>query len=656
MTTSYVITDQEYKLLDLAAYGEVNGSPATQYNLVNGHGVQPLTEMTIQQVLDKFSEGGDARGRYQFLGSTLDELVNKTGIDRNLLFNEQVQDFLGLQLLHEARLEQWKKGVCPDVRGSHKPRATTNHEAFLMNLATIWAAKPIPFAINDRVIKSGTYKRPRNSTYYAGPNNNSKGTASAHIADLEAILEAGPGQSYTINFGSTSRPYPAAGRSIAEQAEVNAGGGQNYRTQARPYANTTVGSLQDARRRGVAHITPLQPGIVNAGRPSPMAGLLPQVSMPYVYKKIDPLDNRYDFRTGEKVVDLLINGVNPASTYPINESMRHYGDPSYIPTKASLGGELDTPAIEDYDSSQTTTTSPPTTDTPTIKSFNPKDYTVHTIIPKATSDDSGNIAVIRNTGSNRSADYVVGEEIYRGRSGSAKEVFIITVEKIDPDLRTVTLSDGSVLRSANLYGPGVQVVGGKIQETSPTDEVPSGEYKTINGALTRDIVTLNSIVREVSDYVTVVPVDLGDEFIYYVSADYYKESSNRYPLTAFTPTPVKEPGIVYATQITKLLGGALPSKELVEKIEGKSNISISPPSTSPIVPEYNDDANSTAQSASPTQGQIVTGIKIPYHSSSSGGNKVDPTKGVRIWWGQINKQTAFRSGPITTLRQGINIV
>jgi hypothetical protein len=40
---------------------------------------------------------------------------------------------------------------------------------------------------------------------------------------------------------------------------------------------------------------------------------LPAVGDPYAYKFINALDNRYDFRTGEKVRDLLINGVNPVA-------------------------------------------------------------------------------------------------------------------------------------------------------------------------------------------------------------------------------------------------------------------------------------------------------------------------------------------------------
>ena len=40
---------------------------------------------------------------------------------------------------------------------------------------------------------------------------------------------------------------------------------------------------------------------------------MPAVGDPYAYKLINALDNRYDFRTGEKVRDLLINGVNPVA-------------------------------------------------------------------------------------------------------------------------------------------------------------------------------------------------------------------------------------------------------------------------------------------------------------------------------------------------------
>jgi hypothetical protein len=652
MTTSYVITDQEYRLLDFVAYGEVAGSPATQYNLVNGEGVQPLTEMSIREVIDRFGAKNFARGRYQFIGETLISLVDQTGLDRNLRFSEEVQDFLGLKLLHQAKLEAWKQGRCTDT-GNHKPNATTNHTAFLMNLARIWAAKPIPIAINERK----GYARPIDSTYYPGPNNRAKGTSSAHLSDLEAIYATGPGQAYTINFGETSRPYPSQGRSINEQAEVAAGGGQNYRTQGRPHANSIAGSLRDLRSRGVGFATPLQPGAVNPGRPSPAAGMLPQVSNPYLYKRIDPLDNRYDFRTGEKVIDLLINGTKPASTYPINEDMRRYGDPNTPATQIDAEGEFETSDDTDYDLPDGDT-SPPTgkTGDPYAPSeFDPGEYVVNAIVPNSRPNGQGAVAVIRSTGKNRAGEFVVGQEIYRARSGSPDDVNIITITAIDPAAKTVTLSDGTILQASGPYGQGSGKINEKINEVAPPDEIPSGDYKPIRSSIQNDLKTLNSKVREISPFVTVVPVDVGDDFVYYISSDYYRDSSNQYPAAAYSPSPARVAGVVYATDIAKQLGGELPSKDLVGKIDGKADKKLSPPSISPTDPKYTAEVNKIIKQAGIVQGEIVSGIKTAIDASNSGAgstkpNNADLSKGIRISWGKISKVSGVRSGPITTLR------
>lgn len=657
MTTSYVITDQEYKLLDFVAYGEVAGSSATQYNLVNGNGVQPLTEMSIREVIERFGAKNAARGRYQFIGQTLIEQVDKSGIDRNLRFSEEVQDYLGLRLVHQAKLEAWKQGRCTDTGGDHTPKASTNHEAFLMNLARIWAAKPIPIAINDRVVNGNSYPRPRNSTYYAGPNNRSKGTASAHLSDLESIYDGGAGNSYTINFGETSRPYPSQGRSISEQAEVSAGGGQNYGTQGRPHANSIAGSLRDLRSRGVGFTSPLQPGVVNTGRQSPAAGMLPQVSDPYRYKRIDPLDNRYDFRTGEKVIDLLINGTNPASTYPINEDMRRYGDPNTPATQIDLNGELEQ---IDYEGIQLPDgdTSPPTgkTGDPYAPSeFDPGEFVVNAIMPNSRPDGPGPTAVIRTTGRNRAGEFVVGEEIYRARTGSPDDVQVITVTAIDPAARTVTLSDGTVIQAAGPYGQGSGKINEKIDQVAPPNETLSGDYKTIRGSIQNDLKTLNSKVREISPFVTVVPVDLGDNFVHYISADYYRDSSNQYPAAAYSPSPARVAGVVYATDIAKQLGGELPSKDLISKIDGKADKTLTPPSISPTDPKYPAEVNKIVKQAGIIQGEVVAGIKVAIDSSNSGAgstkpNNADYSKGVRVSWGKISKASGVRSGPITTLR------
>jgi len=74
------------------------------------------------------------------------------------------------------------------------------------------------------------------------------------------------------------------------------------RTQvARSTAGTGVGAISGQGR----------PGSQPLGQTT-----LPSASAVYTYEVIDPLDDRYDFRTGKKVKDILIHGTGAAAATP----------------------------------------------------------------------------------------------------------------------------------------------------------------------------------------------------------------------------------------------------------------------------------------------------------------------------------------------------
>ena len=368
---SYVITDMDYAVLDLATHGEyISGTSSTsQYNTVNGYsGPQPVEQLTIRQVLSRYST---AVGRYQFTDGTLPDLITGLGDEDywyGLRFTRTVQDYMALVLIRQrAKYAEWKNGGCSDnIYGTYQvynpntnkfdsDRFTSdiweqyadpnlyNDAAFLFNISKIWAAKPIPVRLSTR----NGYPRPVDSTFYAGPNNGSKGTSATNIQMLKFIRENGEGESYTVTLGG-SRAYPPEARLRALE---EAGGGEVYSRTARVHesllgeAGAPLATQEAARAAGIDYIIdPNDPAFTGSGSAgglnsqdrvptvsrtnldrrlvrgseSPMAGILPRVSTPYAFKRIDPLDNRYDFRTGQKVIDFSVNGVNPASMSPRN--------------------------------------------------------------------------------------------------------------------------------------------------------------------------------------------------------------------------------------------------------------------------------------------------------------------------------------------------
>ncbi|QFS83924.1 hypothetical protein FIU97_14335 [Roseivivax sp. THAF40] len=92
----------------------------------------PPTQMTIAEIyawIDRTPGQPHAIGRYQFIPATLRRLVRKLGIDPATRFSASVQDRLADQLLEEAGFSDMRRGA-------------TSTEAFMHNLAKIWAGLP----------------------------------------------------------------------------------------------------------------------------------------------------------------------------------------------------------------------------------------------------------------------------------------------------------------------------------------------------------------------------------------------------------------------------------------------------------------------------------------------------------------------------------
>jgi len=294
MSTQIQITDQDRKLLDFIAKGEAarGGDP---YASVFPSRIMPeITQMSIEQIFQfqrhrtrSRAQGGEglessAVGRYQFIRRTLEEIVGRTGIPLSTRFNAQCQDFLILKRLEFSRqLNRWKSGAITD-------------SAFCLQLAGEFASIPVPRAVRRGEIVGGNNPVPRRDllpgqSLYAGVGSNravGHANISVILQELADIRGGGPGTTVTVDIEQGSGAFPSGGRGAIARTERSATGGQALW------------------------------GAAPTDRSSPNS-TLPGVSDPYVYKPIDPLDNRYDFRTGELVRDLLHNGVNPvdASTF-----------------------------------------------------------------------------------------------------------------------------------------------------------------------------------------------------------------------------------------------------------------------------------------------------------------------------------------------------
>lgn len=271
---SLTITQQDRQLLEFIATGESGGD----YTVVNRIGRVPqLTSMTIQQVLDytnrvRQGPSSGAAGKYQFIPGTLSEVVRRANIPLNTVFSPDVQDYLIIQRLKQfRRYDSWLSG-------------STTDDQFALQLAMEFASMPVPRFVAQNEIARGAPagNRQYGQSFYEGDSAGNRvvgHTVEQVLQRLADIRTGGPGATITLSQEFSASP---AGTLPMTQAEIAAGGGQRLRGGS-PYA------------------------------PSAYNNQLPAASDPYLYVPIAAESNRYDFRTGKKVNNLLVNGINPAS-------------------------------------------------------------------------------------------------------------------------------------------------------------------------------------------------------------------------------------------------------------------------------------------------------------------------------------------------------
>lgn len=284
-SNSVTVTEQEKALLDLIATAE---SGVHGYNAYYPGSSDPtIVEKTLAQI-DQFQtqriESGvrsSAIGRYQFIRGTLRSAVQLAGLDpQRTRFTPTVQDYLILAVMKSSRkLNQWLAG-------------SVSSADFQLQLAAEFASVPVPYDVPKGGFTSKVPKRniKKGETLYAGDGLNAAGhRADAFLQALEDIRNGGTGQAFTEDIGTAgpSGAYPEQGQSPRRVAETATAGGNRVTGGRR---NSTMATTNPS-----SVITLPSPGNV------------------YQYNAIHPHDNRYDFRTGQMIRDIGINGFRPVS-------------------------------------------------------------------------------------------------------------------------------------------------------------------------------------------------------------------------------------------------------------------------------------------------------------------------------------------------------
>ena len=156
-------------ILNLIAKHESGGI----YNRVYGAGMktEPITSMTINEVIDwqrryttTLGSPSSAAGRYQIIRKTLKGLVSDLKLDGSELFNEEMQDIFGQELLRRRGYNEFLSGKI-------------KQDTLILKLSKEWASFPVPYRIegNSRFVSKG-------ESYYAGV-----GTNKAHASYFEVL-------------------------------------------------------------------------------------------------------------------------------------------------------------------------------------------------------------------------------------------------------------------------------------------------------------------------------------------------------------------------------------------------------------------------------------------------------------------------------------
>lgn len=122
-------------LLNLIARAEANNGYNSYYVGSRVRPSKPVSQMTLsearafQTAMQQSGSVSTAIGRYQFIGTTLQSLINRLRVAPSAIFNAGVQDNFALTLINDAGLERYRAG-------------TLSAADFARALSRVWAGLP----------------------------------------------------------------------------------------------------------------------------------------------------------------------------------------------------------------------------------------------------------------------------------------------------------------------------------------------------------------------------------------------------------------------------------------------------------------------------------------------------------------------------------
>jgi hypothetical protein len=148
-----------YEILTLIRITETGRADHTAYETIYSHAEAKLTKPVTQMTVDELqhwqpgftkSFGSSASGAYQFMRATLQDLEKKLSLTGSEIFDAELQDRLGFELLKRRGYQPWIDGK-------------TSTDIFMIGLAKEWASFPVPSRMRGahRVCERG-------QSYYAG--------------------------------------------------------------------------------------------------------------------------------------------------------------------------------------------------------------------------------------------------------------------------------------------------------------------------------------------------------------------------------------------------------------------------------------------------------------------------------------------------------
>lgn len=211
---------------------------------------KPLTEMTVSEVRSwqkasvRAGSKSSAAGGYQIIGDTLDTLVRDMKLTGNEVFDDDMQDRMGMALLERRGFSAWQAGKLSD-------------EAFRNNLAHEWAALPTA-AGRSAYHGDGLNASTVNSNDLFGA---LRATRNGEQIDMSGIT---PGaQRYATGAGSSTTGAVGGGDITVGDISKSAGGADLSQINNQPL--TSFRTVADDKAAEKA-IDEMAPGLIDIGK------------------------------------------------------------------------------------------------------------------------------------------------------------------------------------------------------------------------------------------------------------------------------------------------------------------------------------------------------------------------------------------------------